>query len=244
MKKFILFSSFILLYFSAFTQSFLILNALKQNVSNSNATVTGDASSSYIKGQFYIVNDTSVIMNFKVKKIENNVLANTLNSFCFNGQCYPPFVFVCDSFMALPSGDTTTASSFYGDYTPSGIVGSSVITYVVYDANNPNDSTYVTVTYQANLASISKPDFSRVDFSNPYPNPASVQAKINYNIPLSYNKATLILRNLIGTTVKEYELDNTQGRIVLDLADLDEGIYFYSLIIDGNVVLTRKLIKN
>ena len=243
MKKLILFSSIILLALTASSQSFSILNSLKQNISNSNITITGDVNS-IIYAYLYIVNNTTDSSICKLKKIETNVLVNTTNSFCFNGQCYPPYFFVSPVTMTLQAGDTSNSLGFSGDYTPGGIVGSSVITYVVYNDANHNDSTYVVVTYQADAASISKPDISRIDFSNPYPNPVTSQTKINYNIPESFNKATLILRNLIGTQVKEYIIDNPQGKILLDLTDINEGIYFYSLIIDGNVILTRKLIKN
>ena len=243
MKKIILLYAFILFSFSTFAQSFLILNELKQNVSNISTTVAGDVNT-IIKAQLYVVNDSNITTPLKVKKIENNVLPNTVNTFCFNGECYPPYVMVSSTTIMLQTGDTTAAADFYGDYTPDGALGSTVITYVAFNPNNINDSTYVIVTYEALPASINKPDFTRIDFSNPYPNPASSQTKINYTIPFTYEKATLILRNLIGTNVKEYVIDNPQGRIVLDLSDIKEGIYFYSLVIDGNVILTRKLIKN
>ncbi len=243
MKNFTLFISLIFLAGSAFSQSLKILDAARQNVSNSNTIVTG-AINHIIIGQLYVVNDTSATVNFKVKRIENNVLANTENSFCFNGVCNPPSVSISNSAMALSIGDTTVANGFYGEYKPHAVEGSSVITYVVFNADNINDSTYVVMTYQVDYTSISVIDNSKFEFSNPYPNPVISQTRINYNIPVSFSKATLTLRNLIGTKVKEYELSDSQGKLVLDLNDIEEGIYFYSLIVDGNVVLTRKLIRH
>ena len=243
MKKIILILSIISFYTTAFSQTFLILNALKQDASNTGYTITGNLDN-IIKAQFYIVNNSATDAPFKVKKIEDNILTGTVNTFCFNEQCYPPYVMQTPSSILLAAGDTTLSSSFYAEYTPGGVAGSSTITYVVFNANNPNDSTYVNITYNAELASVPRNDFTRVEFSNPYPNPANSQTKINYNIPVSYVRATITLRNLIGTTVKEIELPNPQGKLVIDLSDLNEGIYFYSLIIDGNVILTRKLIKN
>jgi len=243
MKRLLLILTVIFLYTYTFSQTFLILNALKQDVSNTSYVITGNADN-VIKAQVYVVNSTVLDAPFKVKKIEDNVLSGTVNTFCFNDQCYPPNVMQTPSSIMLPAGDTTQASKFYAEYTPGGIAGSSTITYVVFNANNPDDSTYVTITYQAEPASVPKIDFTRVEFSNPYPNPANTQTKINYNIPVQYVRAVLVLRNLIGTNVKDIELPNPQGKLIIDLSELNEGIYFYSLIIDGHVVLTRKLIKN
>ncbi|OPZ99270.1 MAG: hypothetical protein BWY70_01014 [Bacteroidetes bacterium ADurb.Bin408] len=243
MKKIILFTTSLFLTTVIFAQTFQILNANKENVSNTGFNVSGNPNS-IIEAHIYIVNTSASFAQFKVKKIETNVLANTVNTFCFNGQCYPPSVFETPSFITLQAGDTSTSTAFYGDYTPNGVIGASVITYVVFNANNTNDSTYVNVTYTVNPASVYKPDYSKIEFSNPYPNPAVVQARINYNIPYAFNSANLILRNLIGTKVKEIEITNPQGKLTIDVTDLNEGIYFYSLIIDGNIILTRKLIKD
>jgi len=242
MKNIILLISFILLTISIFAQSFKILDESKQDITNGAVTLS-DNVDSLMKGQIYIVNNTLIATPFKVKKIETNVLSNSVNTFCFGGQCYPPYVMETPTSMMLQPGDTTEPNDYYADYTGSA-AGSSIITYVVYNANNVNDSVYVTITYNTTPAGISKVDFSKVDFSNPYPNPVSSLTRMNYNIPANFSKATLILRNLIGTSVKEFVIEDPQGKLVMDLSDLKEGIYFYSLIIDDNVILTRKLIKN
>ncbi len=91
--------------------------------------------------------------------------------------------------------------------------------------------------------SFPKPTLSDIEFSNPYPNPVTTQTKINYFIPFSYNNATIVIRNIIGTTMKEYQILYQEGKITLDFSDFDEGIYFYSLIIDENIFLTKKIIK-
>lgn len=243
MKKIILFTAGLFLTTAIFAQTFQILNANKENVSNAGLTVSGNPSS-IIEAHIYVVNTSSSAAQFKIKKIETNVLMNTVNTFCFNGQCYPPSVFETPSAINLQAGDTSSSTAFYGDYTPNGVVGSSIITYVVFNASNSNDSTYVNVTYTVMPASINKPDYSKIEFSNPYPNPAVVQTRINYNIPYNFNNASLILRNLIGTKVKDIEITNSQGKLTIDVTDLNEGIYFYSLIVDGNIILTRKLIKD
>jgi len=243
MKKYILLSTIIMFTFTVFAQTFQILDASKNNVSNSPITVTGDINT-IIKAQLYVVNNSAGTASFKVKKIENNIQPTTSNSFCFNDQCYPPTSYESTSALTLQAGDTTTSSGFYGEYTPNDAEGPTQVTYVVFNSTNPNDSTYVVVTYVAQATAIAKINFSSIEFSNPYPNPVNVNTKINYNIPFSYVRATLYIRNIIGTIVREHEISNPQGKLNLDLSDLNEGIYFYSLVIDGNVVLTRKLIKN
>jgi len=84
---------------------------------------------------------------------------------------------------------------------------------------------------------------SDIEFSNPYPNPVKTQTKINYIIPFTFKRATIVIRNIIGTSLIEYEIVYPEGKITLDFSEFDDGIYFYSLIIDGNIILTRKIIK-
>lgn len=243
MKKILLILSVTLFTVTLYAQTFHILDGSKNNVSDGQFTVNGDVNT-IIKAQLYVVNSSGVTAQFRVKKADVSVLPGTSNTFCFNDQCYPPTSNESTSSLTLQAGDTTSPSGYYGEFTPGTITGQAIVRYTVINAADVTDSTHVTVTYNIQPASIFKPEFSRVEFSNPYPNPVTVNTRINYNIPFSYVSATLVIRNIIGTNVKEVEIGAPQGKLNLDLSDLNEGIYFYSLVIDGHIALTRKLIKN
>ncbi|MFL5788513.1 MAG: T9SS type A sorting domain-containing protein, partial [Flavisolibacter sp.] len=74
------------------------------------------------------------------------------------------------------------------------------------------------------------------------PNPAKNSTSIGYSLPTNNNSAQLQIMDNLGRTVKTIPL-NSSGRINLDLSSLSTGNYTYSLVIDGKVVETKKLVK-
>jgi hypothetical protein len=76
-----------------------------------------------------------------------------------------------------------------------------------------------------------------------YPNPVSDQgAFIDYTIHNDAVKAKVVIHNILGRTMNETDLPNSETRIRIQSDDLATGIYFYTLYLDNDGVLTRKLI--
>jgi plastocyanin len=75
--------------------------------------------------------------------------------------------------------------------------------------------------------------------SNVFPNPFS--GKITIETPM----ADLIsIYNIMGVQIKSIALKNGQTKVEVDAADLTDGIYFYSIIREGVVIETRKIVKD
>ena len=74
------------------------------------------------------------------------------------------------------------------------------------------------------------------------PNPARNTTSIQYTIPKKNSSAELRLIDNLGRTVKSIAL-NASGRINLDISALSNGTYTYSMIVDGKIVETKKLVK-
>jgi hypothetical protein len=74
------------------------------------------------------------------------------------------------------------------------------------------------------------------------PNPAKSATSIGYSIPTNNGSAQLQIIDNLGRTVKSIQLTSS-GRINLDLSSLSSGTYTYSLVVDGKVVETKKLVK-
>lgn len=76
------------------------------------------------------------------------------------------------------------------------------------------------------------------------PNPATTWLAVDYQLPEGSNKALLTLYNLLGIPIKEDELQGNKGQIVIDLRDITEGVYVYSVkskgyINNGKLVITK-----
>ena len=76
------------------------------------------------------------------------------------------------------------------------------------------------------------------------PNPATDQATISYYLPRAVSRAELRLFDQTGRLLQQTALNNQAGQrtVQLKLQQLPAATYTYSLLVDGQVVATRKLI--
>jgi hypothetical protein len=75
-----------------------------------------------------------------------------------------------------------------------------------------------------------------------YPNPVVDQAFIDYRIHNESVKARVVIHNILGRTMNETDLPVYETKIRIQTEELATGIYFYTLYLDNDGVLTRKLI--
>jgi plastocyanin len=78
---------------------------------------------------------------------------------------------------------------------------------------------------------------------NLYPNPSRGQITVQLNQKPGSDYA-LRLSNIIGQEIRTIALkpELTPAGLPLDLSDLHTGMYFYSLLVDGKVVATKRLV--
>jgi hypothetical protein len=76
------------------------------------------------------------------------------------------------------------------------------------------------------------------------PNPFTNQTIINYYIPQNVSVVQVQFFDMNGKMIKLVDIsERGAGRLVVYAGDLSDGVYSYSLIIDGNVVDTKKMVK-
>ncbi len=240
MKKSVLLLSFMLLMaFGAFSQSILFFDHEGNAIDNgSTIELVEDPSITEILFEMNINNSTSDSMSIFCKKVYLDVMDDTMNTFCW-GMCFGPTTFMSTDSLTLAAGETTNNGVFSGHYMPMGVEGPSTIQYVFFDAANPNDSSYVTVKYVSGFVGINNTFENNI--SEVYPNPATEYGKIDFNINYK-SKASIIVNDLTGSRVKEVTLDSNSGTAVIEVNDLFSGIYFYTIIIDGEAIKTGKLV--
>ena len=81
-----------------------------------------------------------------------------------------------------------------------------------------------------------------VEFSNPFPNPANQQTGINFQLPSPSSEARVMLRNLLGSVVKEMRVTGADNKFSINTSDLNNGLYFYSVMFENKILFTKKLI--
>jgi hypothetical protein len=75
------------------------------------------------------------------------------------------------------------------------------------------------------------------------PNPFSVNTEIKFEIPENANSARLIIHDMQGAEIKSYNITaKGAGNIIIQGAELQAGMYMYTLLIDNTIVDTKRMI--
>lgn len=240
MKK-ILLSLFCLTFFTGVFAQSLSLQDTNGVAINSGSVyyIWGEPTADIIQARINVKNETANALQVKVKKVINagDTLAGTMNYFCW-GLCYGPDTYESPFPQTLEGG--AVSDQFYGDYSPVQVLGLSKITYVFFNVDDRNDSVYVEVQFNASPASVGENLANLVKFSDAYPNPAVNRVNVDYSIPAGVKNASIVITDLLGSRVKEISLNSMNGTARIQVSELMNGIYFYSLIADNNLILTRK----
>ena len=64
----------------------------------------------------------------------------------------------------------------------------------------------------------------------------------DYDLPTTFDNAKVKIFNLLGQSLAEQKITQQSGKIQLPVEHLKEGVYFYSLLIDNQNVISKKLI--
>jgi hypothetical protein len=88
-------------------------------------------------------------------------------------------------------------------------------------------------------------DIQTVILEQNVPNPFAEQTTINYILPDNTNKAQMLFYNLQGKLIQSVELvQKGKGQLNVFASDLSNGIYTYTLVVDGRVIDSKKMVKS
>lgn len=74
------------------------------------------------------------------------------------------------------------------------------------------------------------------------PNPFRKSTTIKYVLPGAFQQAMLNVRDINGVTVKTYNLAGSSSQLSITEGELVAGTYFYSLVVDGKTIETKKMV--
>lgn len=186
-------------------------------------------------------NLSDVPVNVVIKKDELEMVEGSSNYFCW-GNCYASFAFVSKPVeMAAGTVSNEDELAFHHNYDPTysfdpelWLTGVSVVKYTAYNEQNESDCVNVTVKFEYDPTSV---DENNISLSRAYPNPAS--SEVHFDVKFD-GIASVDVYNLLGQKVLTKSVDN--GQVVFSVADLNEGIYFCNLTVNGQAVMTEKFI--
>lgn len=241
MKKFVLlFSTVVLLSAVVFAQSLSLSDTNGVSVANNTTiNIQQPPTSEAIASCIWVINNSAIAVDVKVKKVEISLTDGHYNTFCWD-VCYPPNIY--ESIGTVRIGIGETFKLFTGDLTPNGIVGTDLIRYVFFVDGNTTDSVCYNVNFFASTQGINDPVKKHAELSNAYPNPAINNTSLSYTLPKEVKNAEIRMYNLTGSVVKKIVLNEKEGRVTISTSELNTGLYYFTLVADHNVIITRKVI--
>lgn len=187
-------------------------------------------------------NNGSKPITLIIRKASSQIGTSQKNYFCQHGDCSDPSVE--DFIVKIESGQTLGSLEVALD---AGLVpGVSSVRYIAFNKSNPGDALEVELNFivEEKLEKANIYTSRNMTIQDVYPNPATNFAFVNYKIAEDNVKARVIVHNVLGNSVGEYDLSPLETKAKITTSDLNAGIYFYTLYINGEAVLTRKLVVN
>lgn len=183
-------------------------------------------------------NLTSDDMNVLVKKEVIEDLEGVMNYFCW-GMCFGPDTFISPSPVPVPANTVTEegALSFHAMFDEE-VFGKIQVKYSAYDERHPEDAVTINVVFHKSGVGVH--ESSAVRFGQPYPNPAS--SMVNFDCNLQGSNATAVVYNLLGQEVMRQEINTFESKVSLLVASLNDGVYFCSVLCDGQTLSTVKFV--
>lgn len=99
------------------------------------------------------------------------------------------------------------------------------------------------VSVISTATSLDENSMQNISVSNAYPNPTNGMFTITYNVNSTVVNGKLLIYNSYGSLVKTQAFASSERSLTFDAHDLPDGIYFYSLTVNGKQSEIKKLVK-
>ena len=180
-------------------------------------------------------NLTSNDMNVIIEKEVIETLEGTINSFCW-GMCYGPDTYISpEAVTVLANSLNTDDLSFHNIYDED-VYGYVVVRYYAYDEHNPDERISIIVKFHKSGEGVND---NTQTMGQAYPNPASSTVSFDYSFD---GNLTAVVYNIVGQEVLRQDLNASNGQMSFSVADLNDGIYFCTMLVNGRASTTQKFI--
>lgn len=190
--------------------------------------------------QLKIKNTTDKAQIYVIRKVYSDMGSTQRGYFCIGKDCLEQGM---DEFTKrLEPGETLEGLIFTVE--TGMMTGQNSFKFEVFPRGNPSAALEHNVAINVAEKGAKSLVFQSKDITihDVYPNPVSDMAFIDYTIHNEQVKAKVVIHNILGRTMNETELPTSETRIKIQAEELATGVYFYTLYLDNNGVLTRKLI--
>jgi hypothetical protein len=195
-----------------------------------------------VKANLKLVNKSKNKVQVFAQKTEVNSLVNEQLKLCIYNEC---FVFQGQKFIYLGQmepGEVWEEMSLTMYTGNKAGMGEERIVFT----ESPNSGKQIEWILKQNIiSSNSKNDLlntKELIAGQIFPNPADNIVNLTYEIKEPRTKAKMMIFNMLGSQIGEYILEETNSHLKINTSHLPPGVYFYSIYVNGNNQITKKLI--
>lgn len=247
MKKLFFTLSLMLSVFALSAQSYQVTEKETGNIVENGASyyVYGDGSESWGEPGGELQLEFNVMPNENMRlvgrKTPVNYIEETGTWICF-GQCLAPSNTIQETepYQATAGVEVLLSGHYMANDYLSVLGQEQIITLEIWDMNTPEDVFTINITFKYSLEGLA--DYSKAEvFSNAYPVPANDVVNFDYNFASNVN-AEVAIYNMMGQEVLRNEINGISGKASINVSDLADGVYFYSLVVNGKTEKSSKLV--
>lgn len=231
MKKVLLLVIFSLMRILTFSQGFEIVS-LQENYKGNIGEI--------IKAPIRFKNTSDKSLTLIIRKVSGQIGSTQKNFLCLDANCLDQRG--DDHIVKIEAGQTL--STFQVALEAGLVAGLSSVKYIAYNKSNPTQAIEFEVNFAVEEKSKKQSIYSSkfITIKDVYPNPVVDHALVDYKILDEQVKAKIIIHNILGNNQGEYELSSTENLLRIPTDDLSAGIYFYTLYINDEGVVTCKIV--
>ncbi len=192
-----------------------------------------------IRAPLSIKNTSEKTLTLILKKVETQIGSSQKNFFCPDNNCLDQRTEIYT--VKIEPGETLTNFSIGLE---AGLTeGFSSVKYSIQNKSNPNEVILLELNFSVEGKQEKNSIYSSqfITLHDVYPNPVSTTARIDYDIHHERFKAKIIIHNILGSPLTVYDLLPSQNSVKIETETLNTGIYFYTLYVNNEGVMTRKL---
>lgn len=193
-----------------------------------------------VKVPVTITNTTEKPLTLVIRRTSANLGGTQKNYFCLHGDCLDQRVE--DVLLKLEPGETLSDLEIGLD---AGLAnGISSAKYMVFNRYNSAEIFEFDLNFAVEERSAKEDIFTHphIVLHDVYPNPVVDFAYVNYDITSDDVEAKIVIHNILGNAIDEYSLPPTENKVKIRAESMNAGIYFYTLYLDNEGLVTRKLI--